>query len=62
LIPEREKGLMPLSGVSIEIPGNGIFRKKVFLLILMIFNTEERIQALRNMGLQGGIPSSKMRI
>jgi len=42
---------MPPSGISIEIPVNGIFRKNSILAYFMILNTEERIQELLNMGL-----------
>lgn len=42
---------MPRSGISIEIPQMAFSVEIVFLLILMILDTEERVRALLNMGL-----------
>lgn len=50
-IQERENELMPRSGISIEIPQMAFSVEIVFLLILMILDTEERVRALLNMGL-----------
>ncbi|KAK7827644.1 dna-directed rna polymerase subunit beta'' [Quercus suber] len=62
LIPEREKGLMPPSGISIEIPGNGIFRKKSILAYFDDLQYRRKNSGITKYGTTGGIPSSKRRI
>lgn len=51
LIQDQKKDLMLHSGISMEIPINGIFHRKSILAFLMILDTEERVQELLNMGL-----------
>ncbi|KAF3952355.1 hypothetical protein CMV_022083 [Castanea mollissima] len=54
LIPEREKGLMPPSGISIEIPGNGIFRKKSILAYFDDLQYRRKNSGITKYGTTGG--------